>query len=62
MIDITASVGIVLFPAGTTDCEQLLKNADLALHRAKNDGHGTYRFFDITRRATVQLVIPNALR
>jgi diguanylate cyclase (GGDEF)-like protein len=48
LIDITASVGIVLFPSGTTDCEQLLKNADLALHRAKNDGHGTYRFFEMT--------------
>jgi EAL domain-containing protein (putative c-di-GMP-specific phosphodiesterase class I) len=29
-----------------TDCEQLLNNADLALHRAKSDGHGAYRFFE----------------
>jgi diguanylate cyclase (GGDEF)-like protein len=46
LIDIAARVGIVLFPAGATDCEQLLKNADLALHRAKCDGHGNYRFFE----------------
>ena len=46
MIDIAASAGIVLFPAGTSDCEQLLKNADLALHRAKSEGHGAYRFFE----------------
>jgi len=46
LIDVAASAGIVLFPAGATDCEQLLKNADLALHRAKSDGHGTYRFFE----------------
>ena len=46
LIDIAASVGIVLFPAGATDGEQLMKNADLALHRAKSDGHGTYRFFE----------------
>jgi diguanylate cyclase (GGDEF)-like protein len=46
LIDIVASAGIVLFPAGTADCEQLLKNADLALHRAKSDGQGTYRFFE----------------
>jgi len=39
-------VGIALVPAGATDCEQLLKNADLALHRAKSDGCGTYRFFE----------------
>ena len=31
---------------GDSDCEQLLKNADLALHRAKADGHGAYRFFE----------------
>jgi diguanylate cyclase (GGDEF)-like protein len=46
LIDIAASVGIVLLSNGATDCEQLLKNADLALHRAKSDGHGTYRFFE----------------
>ena len=46
LIDIAANIGIVLFPAGATDCEQLLKNADLALHRAKSDGRGTYRFFE----------------
>jgi predicted signal transduction protein with EAL and GGDEF domain len=46
LIDTAASVGIVLFPAGATDGEQLMKNADLALHRAKVDGHGTYRFFE----------------
>ena len=46
LIDIAASAGIVLFPAGTADCEQLLKNANLALHRAKSDGDGTYRFFE----------------
>jgi diguanylate cyclase (GGDEF)-like protein len=47
LIDVAASAGIVLFPAGTADREQLLKNADLALHRAKGDGHGTYRFFEM---------------
>ena len=28
------------------DADQLLKNADLALYRAKADGRGTYRFFE----------------
>jgi predicted signal transduction protein with EAL and GGDEF domain len=35
LIDIAANVGIVLLPTGANDCELLLKNADLALHRAK---------------------------
>jgi diguanylate cyclase (GGDEF)-like protein len=46
LISTTACVGIVLFPAGTTDCKQVLKSADLALHRAKSDRQGTYRFFE----------------
>ena len=45
-IDIAASIGLALVPAAATDGEQLLKNADLALHRAKGDGCGTYRFFE----------------
>jgi diguanylate cyclase (GGDEF)-like protein len=46
LIDVAASVGIVLLRTEATDCEQLLNNADLALHRAKSDGHGAYRFFE----------------
>lgn len=46
LIDTAAHVGIALLPAGPTDCEQLLKNADLALHRARSDGRGTYHFFE----------------
>jgi diguanylate cyclase (GGDEF)-like protein len=46
LIDITANVGIVLLPSSATDCDQLLKNADLALHRAKSEGQGNYRFFE----------------
>jgi diguanylate cyclase (GGDEF)-like protein len=48
LIDIAASVGIVLLSAGANDCELLLRNADLALQRAKSDGQGTYRFFEKT--------------
>lgn len=46
LIHVAANVGIVLLPTEATDCEQLLKNADLALHRAKYDGLGAYRFFE----------------
>jgi predicted signal transduction protein with EAL and GGDEF domain len=46
LIDVAASVGIVLLPTEATGCDQLLKNTDLALHRAKSDGHGAYRFFE----------------
>jgi diguanylate cyclase (GGDEF)-like protein len=46
LIDLAANAGIVLFPSGAADCEQVISNAELALGRAKCDGHGTYRFFE----------------
>jgi diguanylate cyclase (GGDEF)-like protein/PAS domain S-box-containing protein len=42
----TASIGITLFDAAGTDIETLLKQADLALYRAKADGRNLARFFD----------------
>jgi diguanylate cyclase (GGDEF)-like protein/PAS domain S-box-containing protein len=43
---IGASVGIALYPADGENADVLLKNADTALHRAKADRHGTFRFFE----------------
>jgi diguanylate cyclase (GGDEF)-like protein len=40
------SMGISMAPADGTDPDILLKNADMALYGAKNDGRGTYRFFE----------------
>jgi diguanylate cyclase (GGDEF)-like protein len=46
LIDLAANAGIVLFPSGAADTEQTMRNAELALGRAKSDGQGTYRFFE----------------
>lgn len=40
------SVGIAMGPADGADADTLLKNADLALYRAKQDGRGVFRFFE----------------
>jgi predicted signal transduction protein with EAL and GGDEF domain len=40
------SVGIAVAPTDGSSGNQLLRNADLALYRAKADGRGTYRFFE----------------
>lgn len=40
------SIGIAVAPADGMDVDQLIKNADLALYRAKQQGRGTYRFFE----------------
>ena len=49
-----ASVGIAMAPADGTTPEQLLRNADLALYRAKSDGRGTYRVFEPAMDEEVQ--------
>src|SRR6266702_1698907 len=46
LITTDASIGIALAPGDGVDIDQLLKNADLALYRAKGDGRRTYRFFE----------------
>jgi len=45
-VAVGVSVGIAVGPADGADADALLKNADLALHRAKAEGRGTYRFFE----------------
>ncbi len=44
-IHISASIGIAVFPPGEADPRHLIKNADLALYRAKDEGRATYRFY-----------------
>ncbi len=46
LLNIGASVGIALIPGDGVDDDQVLRNADLALYRAKHDGRRTYRFFE----------------
>ena len=45
-IHLSASIGIALAPEDGDGHDQLLRNADLALYRAKKDGRGCWRFFD----------------
>jgi len=61
------SVGIAMAPQDGTDSAHLLRNADLALYRAKADGRNTYRFFeqemdeDVRLRHALEVDLHNAI-
>jgi diguanylate cyclase (GGDEF)-like protein len=44
-LDIGASIGVTVFPDDATDPDLLLRNADMALYRAKRNGRGQYRCY-----------------
>jgi diguanylate cyclase (GGDEF)-like protein len=44
-IDISASIGITIYPQHGENAKQLIKNADIAMYQAKERGHNGYRFF-----------------
>ena len=66
-LHIGTSIGVVLAPEHGTSVDQLVKNADLALYRAKAEGRDAYRFFDdamgteARRRRAYQNDLRNAL-
>ena len=49
-----ACIGIAIAPGDGDDAEKLLKNADMALSRAKSEGHGTFSFFESEMDARAQ--------
>jgi diguanylate cyclase (GGDEF)-like protein len=49
------SIGIAVAPTDGAESGALLKNADLALYRAKSDGRNCFRFYERQMDAAVQL-------
>ena len=61
---ITASLGITLYPFDVEDVSGLLRNADIAMYRAKEQGRNTYQFYaaDMMTKAVENLALENDLR
>jgi len=61
---VTMSIGVSRFPEDGRDLSSLLKNADVALYEAKEDGRNTFHRFSISLRAKIekQVNLENDLR
>ena len=61
---LSGSIGISIYPKDGTDSSTLLKNADIAMYRAKTIGRNTYQFYsdDIDGHSVERLALENELR
>ncbi|MEO1019496.1 MAG: EAL domain-containing protein, partial [Pseudomonadota bacterium] len=66
-LNIGTSIGVAIAPDDGNDPDRLLKSADMALYRAKEDGRGTVRIFEpemdahLQSRRTLELQLRRAL-
>ena len=61
---VTTSIGISIYPDDATSSEELLRNADAAMYKAKDGGRNTYRYYteDMTQKAFEHILMESSLR
>jgi diguanylate cyclase (GGDEF)-like protein/PAS domain S-box-containing protein len=63
-LHISASIGIALYPTDSKNLDNLIKYADAAMYRAKDEGRNTFEFYseEMTKDAFAKVVLENSLR
>ncbi|WHY00054.1 EAL domain-containing protein [Neobacillus sp. DY30] len=63
-LHVSMSIGIAFYPSDGKTTEELMKNADMAMYRAKEEGRDNYKFYSIDMNKTVSriMALENGLR
>ena len=63
-LHVSMSLGVSVYPDDGDDASQILKNADAAMFKAKDNGRNTYSFYDksMTDKALKRVFLETALR
>jgi diguanylate cyclase (GGDEF)-like protein/PAS domain S-box-containing protein len=54
-LQVSASVGVTIYPRDSGEADQLMRHADQAMYQAKQAGKNRYHLFDIEHDAAVQI-------
>ncbi|MCD4667985.1 MAG: EAL domain-containing protein [Sulfurimonas sp.] len=60
----TLSLGVSIYPQDGIDTETLIKNADIAMYKAKDNGRNNYQFYaqNMSKKAYERVILENQLR
>lgn len=63
-IHITASIGVAVYPKDGESVDELIRNADLAMHAKKSSGRNGYQFFELSmlNHSFEQISVESGLR
>ena len=63
-VHVNASIGISIYPEDGEDAETLIKNADMAMYHAKEDGRNNFKFFkpEMNQKAVERQTVESDLR
>ncbi len=67
-INLSSSIGIAIYPKDGFDVDHILKNADVAMYKAKQLGKNRYELYDeemyhqITRKTSIERILRSAIK
>ncbi len=54
LLQVSASIGVTIYPADAVEAEQLIRHADMAMYQAKQSGKNRFHYFDVEKDRMVK--------